>query len=310
MTKVAVVGAGHIGKEHARVVAGAPGCVLHTVVDTNVERAREVAERHGARWSAEAREVIGQVDAAVVAVPTESHLSTGRALLESGIDCLMEKPIAGTLSEADILIEAAERSGRVLQVGHLERFNPAVTAALHLVREPRFIEIHRLGTFVKRSLDIDVVTDLMIHDIDIVLSMVRAMPREVRAVGVPILSRRIDICNARLEFDHCVANVTASRVSKDKIRKVRVFQPDAYISLDYQAQAGEVYRLVRQEQGPTISLSPLEVARDEPLKVQFSAFLDSIATRRVETCTAIEARRALDVALQIVERARDRLRME
>lgn len=301
--RVAVVGVGHIGKEHARVVANTPGCELFAVVDKRRERAQEISERYRTRCFIDAVDLIDKVDAAVIAVPTASHLAVASVLLENGIDCLIEKPIAATLADADALVECAARNDRVIQVGHVERFNPALQAALPLVKQPRFIEIHRLGSFVARSLDIDVVLDLMIHDIDVVLALVGRMPTEIRAVGVPVLTRRIDICNVRMEFGSCVANVTASRVYRDKVRKVRIFQPDAYISLDYGSQTGEVYSLSRDEGLPQVTSSTLTVVHEEPLKLQLLEFLQSVARRKALACSGEEARRALQVALDIVQRA-------
>lgn len=301
--KVAVVGVGHIGKEHARVVAHTSGCELHAVVDQRRDRAQEVAERHRSRCFFDVREIAGKVDAAVIAVPTEAHLPVAKRLLEAGVDCLVEKPIAGSLADADALIETAARSSRILQVGHVERFNPALQAALPLIRDPRFIEVHRLGSFVPRSLDIDVVLDLMIHDIDVVLALAGSMPTEVRAVGVPVLTRKIDICNVRLVLGKCVANLTASRVYRDKVRKVRIFQPDAYISLDYRAQSGDVYRLSKAEGLPQVTASALSVVHEEPFKLQLQAFLTAVSKRKVAACSGEEARHALQVALDIVQRA-------
>ncbi len=305
--KIAVIGVGSIGKEHARVAAETAGCELYGVVDTSSDRAQAVAEKNHTKYFSDLEMILGKVDAAVIAVPTDRHRQVTTRLLEAGIDCLLEKPIAGTLSDADSLIETAAKHGRLLQIGHLERFNPALQAAQRIINQPRFIEIHRLGSFVPRSLDIDVVLDLMIHDIDIVLTLVGEMPMDVRAVGVPILTKRIDICNARMEFSKCVANVTASRVYRDKVRKVRIFQNDAYISLDYKAQAGEVYRLVHGKELPGISAGRLEVVREEPLKLQLRAFLEAVSIRRVTSCTAEQARRALQIALEIVERAQKSL---
>jgi len=307
MIKVGVIGVGHIGKEHARVVAGTPGCELYGVIDANAERAQTIAAKHGTKALGGVDDLLGTIDAAVIASSTESHRSIGCRLLEAGIDCLVEKPIAGSIADADAMIESAAKHGRVLQIGHLERFNPALQKAMPLIKEPRFIEIHRLGSFVRRSLDIDVVRDLMIHDIDIVLALTGEMPTDVRAVGVPILTRSIDVCNARMEFSKCVANVTASRAYRDKVRKVRIFQPDAYISLDYQAQSGEVYRLVPGGGEPSVSMTALEVAREEPLKIQFRAFLDAIASRTVASCSGEQGRNALRVALQVIESAASRL---
>ncbi|MES1258312.1 MAG: Gfo/Idh/MocA family oxidoreductase, partial [Acidobacteriota bacterium] len=238
--RVAVVGTGAFGKNHARVVSESSRAELTHVVDTNLRRAREFA--HGAAVTADYRDLVGRVDAAIIAVPTLAHAEVGCALLEAGIDVLIEKPIASTLREADQLVEAAERHGRILQVGHLERFNPAVVALEKLATLPLFFEVHRMSVFTLRSLDVDVVLDLMIHDLDIVLGFARGELKEIRAAGISVLSPKVDIANVRLEFtDGCIANLTASRVSTDKVRKLRLFQPQQYISVDYAKQAAAVF---------------------------------------------------------------------
>src|SRR6185436_12959631 len=228
--KTAVIGVGHLGKHHARLYAELPGVELVGVVDLQPARAAEIAQSHGTQTFADYRELFGKVDAVSLAVPTTDHARIGADLLEHGIDILVEKPIASTLDEARLLIDTAARQGRILQTGHVERFNPVVTAAIEVATTPQFFEIHRLAVFTPRSLDIDVVLDLMIHDLDIVLRLVKSPVAEVRAVGIPVLSRKADIANARVEFENgCVANLTASRVSFEKTRKLRFFQPHDYI---------------------------------------------------------------------------------
>ena len=242
--RVAVIGAGSFGRHHLRILGKSPNAQLAGVVDLNHDRAAAVALDYGCPVYASPEELAGKVDAAVVAVPTSAHADVGCALLESGIDILVEKPIASDLASARRLVDTAARHGRILQVGHLERFNPAVAALKKIVTMPLFFEIHRLSLFSPRSLDVDVVLDLMIHDLDLVLDLAGTMPEEIRAAGISILSDKVDIANVRLAFPGgCVANLTASRVSTERVRKMRLFQPHQYISLDYQkARRGGLYR--------------------------------------------------------------------
>jgi predicted dehydrogenase len=301
---VAVVGVGHLGRHHARLLATLPGVTLTAVVDMIPERAIAAAEPAGARALNDFREVIDDVDAVTIAVPTEQHRDVALPFLERGIAVLVEKPIARSLVEAEELLTAARASGAILGVGHTERYNPAVAAVLPLVTRPRFIEVHRLGAFPDRSLDIDVVFDLMIHDLDVILSMVKSEVAAVEAVGVPVLTSRHDIANARLRFaDGCIANVTASRISRERVRKIRFFQPDAYISIDYAAQEVEGYRLVRRDgQRPDIQGGQLPVAREEPLKRELEDFVAAVRDRRSPLVTAEDGVRALRLAQTIAER--------
>jgi len=241
-------------------------------------------------------ELGGNVDAAVVATPTVSHADVACALLSQGIDVLVEKPIAFDVASAQRIVDASE--GRIVQVGHLERFNAAVLALRKMVTTPLFFEIHRMSQFSARSLDVDVVLDLMIHDIDLVLDMVRAEPDEIRAAGISILSKKVDIANVRLAFPSgCVANITASRVSTERVRKMRLFQPSQYVSIDYTRQDGAVFTVGSEQQ---ISFQTLHVSKVEPLKAQFDAFLDSVQTRHAPACGAGEGMRALEVACGIL----------
>ncbi len=302
--RVAVIGVGHLGRHHARIFATLDGARLAAVCDINRERAETVAVPLGARPVYDARELIGEVDAVSVAVPTESHAGVAVPFLERGVPVLIEKPLARSLEEADRLIDAADASGAVLAVGHTERFNPAVAVARAHVRAPRFIEVHRLGTFPERSLDIDVVFDLMIHDLDVVLSLVNSPVTSVEAVGVPVLTDRVDIANARLRFENgCIANITASRISRDRTRKIRFFQPDAYLSIDYAAQEVEMYRLVRGDASrPVIEGGKLDVAREEPLKRELADFVAAVRERREPHVSGRDGRRALALAERIAER--------
>jgi predicted dehydrogenase len=288
MTRVAVVGVGHLGKHHARIYKELADVELVATVDLAPDRGT----------LADYKELYGKVDAVSLAVPTIEHARVGRDLLEHGIDVLVEKPIASTLGEARALIEAAAAHHRILQVGHVERFNPVITAATEVATTPQFFEIHRLAAFSPRSLDIDVVLDLMIHDIDIVLSLVKSTVSEVRAVGIPVLSERADIANARIEFKNgCVANFTASRVSFERIRKLRFFQPHDYISVDYAMQKGSMVSL-RMGRVLERKLEPLE---GEPLRFELESFLDCVRNRRTPRVSGLDGLRALELALAINE---------
>lgn len=294
--RVGVVGAGQFGRNHVRVAAQSPRAELAAVVDLDPQRAAEA----GTLALSDYRDLPGKVDAAIVSAPTSVHAEIGCALLEAGIDVLMEKPIAPDLASADRLIAAAAANGRVLQIGHLERFNPAVLALEKLAGIPLFFEVHRLSVFSPRSLDVDVVLDLMIHDLDIVLSLARADLEETRAAGISILSSHIDIANVRLQFrDGCVANLTASRVSTERVRKLRLFQPQQYISLDYAKQ--ELVRFSVGE-GRQISFEQPAVEKGEPLSLQFEAFMDSVVSRRPPKLDGPAARRTLEVALSILDK--------
>ena len=307
--RVAVIGVGHLGKHHARILASLPGVELVAVVDTNQARAAEIAAANGTRAVFDSRELLGQVDAVTIAVPTELHRDIALPFLEAGVPVLVEKPIARSLEEADQLIEAAADAGVVLAVGHTERFNPALAAARPLITDPRFIEVHRLGTFPERSLDIDVVFDLMIHDLDVVLSLVDSDVESLEAVGVPVITNRVDIANARLRFANgCIVNLTASRISRDRVRKIRFFQPSAYVSIDYATRKVEVYRLVKGSgpvscdgaQGrPSIEGGEIEGANEEPLKRELADFVDAITSRRAPRVTGEAGRRALSLAQAI-----------
>ncbi len=302
--RVAVIGVGHLGRHHARILSALDNVQLLAVVDTVAERAAAAADATGARPLNDFREVLDLVDAVVVAVPTGLHREVAMPFVERGTGVLIEKPIARSTEEADELLTAAQRSGAILAVGHTERYNPAVAAVLPLVTRPRFIEVHRLGSFPDRSLDIDVVFDLMIHDLDIILSMVKADVAAIEAVGVPVLTQRFDIANARLRFaDGCIANVTASRISRERVRKIRFFQPDAYISIDYAAQEVEGYRLVRRDgQRPDIQGGQMPVTREEPLKRELEDFVAAVRGKRRPQVTAEDGRRALALAQAIADK--------
>ena len=302
--RVAVVGVGHLGKHHARIFASMPGVALVAVVDTNQARAEEIAAANQTRALMRSTSLLDKVDAVSVAVPTEQHLAVALPFLEAGVPVLVEKPMARSLEEADQMIAAAAKSGAVLAVGQTERFNPAVEAARPMLTDPRFIEVHRLGTFPERSLDIDVVFDLMIHDLDVVLSLVRSEVESIEAVGVPVLTGRVDIANARIRFANgCIANLTASRISRDRVRKIRFFQPATYLSIDYAAQKVEMYRLVKGEgPKPSIEGGDVPVVNEEPLKRELADFLDAVTSKRAPMVDGAQGRRALALATEITRR--------
>jgi len=309
---VAVVGVGAFGRNHVRVYReleqrGHP-VRLAAVVDTDLAQARSVAEQYSAAaFNSVEQMLAGEVaiQAASVAAPTIFHLKTARALMDAGIDVLIEKPVAATVSEAEELIRVAEANRRVAQVGHVERFNPAVAATMPLISRPMFFEVHRLSVFTPRSLDVDVVLDLMIHDLDIVLSFVDSPVKQIRAVGLPILSRKVDIANVRVEFESgCVANFTASRVSTERVRKLRFFQPQQYISIDYGRQDVLVFSVGEETGGvpstnPQIRMAKPEIFPQEPLRAELQSFLEAVQTRSKPLVSLDDGRRALALALNI-----------
>ncbi|HEV3196251.1 MAG TPA: Gfo/Idh/MocA family oxidoreductase [Bryobacteraceae bacterium] len=301
--RLAVVGAGQFGRNHCRVIHESERADLSAVVDIDPASAAEVAAQYGVLPLTSLREHTGRVDAAVVAVPTTSHEEVGVALLEAGIDVLVEKPIAPDLPAATRLIEAADRHGRILQVGHLERFNPAVLELERRVTLPLFFEIHRLNLFSPRSLDVDVVLDLMIHDVDIVLAFTGAEPQEIRAAGISVLSEKVDIANVRFQFlNGCVANLTASRVSTERVRKLRLFQPHQYLSVDYERKDLAIFTV---SEGRQIGFEKPAIAKDEPLKLQLEGFLECVEKRTSPKCSGAGARLTLRVALSILDKIKE-----
>ncbi len=302
--RVAVVGVGHLGRHHARILAATPEVELIGVADINAARAAEIAAAHHSTPFSDWRMLLDRVDAVTIAAPTDAHVEIAEAFLDRRVHVLVEKPMTPTTGEADRMLALARDRGVHLAVGHTERFNPAVAAIKPMVREPRFIEVHRLGTFPERSLDIDVVFDLMIHDLDLVLDIVGGEVTDIEAVGVPVLTPRVDIANVRLRFaGGCICNLTASRISRDRVRKIRFFQRDAYLSIDYAAQDAEVWRLVARDNGmPGIEGGKLDVAREEPLKRELDDFLDAIRTGRPPLVTGEQGRAALALAERVVER--------
>jgi predicted dehydrogenase len=303
MMRVGVIGVGHLGQHHARIFDAMEGVTLVGVADTNRPRAEDVAAKYRTAPFSDARALLDQVDAVSIAVPTISHLEVALPFLEQRKAVLVEKPLAASVEEADCMIASAERHGALLAAGHTERFNPAVEAARPLIDNPRFIEVHRLGTFPERSLDIDVIFDLMIHDLDLLLALVRSEVVSVEAVGVNVLTPRTDIANARLRFaSGCIANLTASRISRERVRKIRFFQHNTYVSIDYAAREAEVYRVVPQDGRPVIQGGKLPVADDEPLRRELTDFVGAARTSGKPGVTGREGRDALALAALVAQR--------
>ena len=298
--RIAVIGAGSFGRNHLRVIQQSEHAELAGVFDLDPAKADAAAATHQCPKFADLEALAGKAEAAVVATPTVSHSPIGCKLMEMGLDVMVEKPIADTVEAAGKLVETAARTGRILQVGHLERFNPAVIALTKALSTPLFFEIHRMSEFSPRSLDVDVVLDLMIHDLDIVLSLTKQAPEEIRAAGIRILSEKVDIANVRLQFPSgCVANITASRVSTERIRKLRLFQPHEYISLDYSRQEAVRFRV---KPPMAIDFAPLVSVKDEPLKLELENFFQSVVTRQPPVVTGEQGLAALEVAQAILER--------
>lgn len=294
--RVGVAGVGHIGINHARIYAELPDCELTAIYDANAKNAAAAAKKYRTRVAASLEEFAGLVDAASVATPTISHFEIGSFLMERGRHLLIEKPIAENSERAHALAALAETHGCILQVGHVERFNPALHALEAKLKNPRFLEVTRLSPYPERSTDIGVVLDLMIHDLEIILHLVRSPVERVDPVGIAVLSKGEDIANVRLKFENgCVANVTASRISTERVRKIRVFQEDAYLSLDYQNQEGQMYRLIQGK----ISRDKVEIIRGEPLKNELAAFVECARAGRQPKVSGREAAAALDLALRI-----------
>jgi predicted dehydrogenase len=299
--RVAVVGTGEFGRNHARVYREIPGAELAGVYDKHAERAAQVAAEFQTRVLASLEELRRSAEAVSVAVPTADHSAIGCQLMEMGLDVLVEKPMAANLPEADALLHAAKKLGRILQVGHVERFNPAVLAVEPILNHPLFFEVHRLGVFTARSLDVDVIYDLMIHDLDILLTLVKEPVTEVKAVGIPVLTDKVDIAHARLEFaGGAVANVTASRVSTERVRKMRFFQQHEYISLDYARR--DALRVAVKTPGakPEFAFEKLPAQAVEPLRAELEAFVEAVRTRREPSTSGSSGRAALELAERVM----------
>jgi len=303
--RVAVVGVGYLGRYHAEKYQKIPEAHLVGVVDIDRDRAETIALRAGTRPFGNHREILGQVDAVSIAVPTPQHFRIAMDFLQEGVDVLIEKPITSTLEEADTLIEAARTRGRFIQVGHLERFNPAVRALDGAVWNPLFIESHRLSRYKPRGTDVSVVLDLMIHDIDIILNFVKNRVKEIRAAGMSVVTPHVDIANARLEFENgCVANVTASRISLKDERKLRLFQRDKYISIDFARQEITVIDKSEEEKAgliPGMRVQELDFPREDALEAELKAFTASVLHRTPPQVNGETGREALEVALQVMD---------
>jgi predicted dehydrogenase len=300
--RAGVIGVGHLGQHHARIYASLPGAQLIGVVDQSIERAQVVAERHGARVFRTADELLPHVDVVSIAVPTSGHYAVAQACLNGGKHVLVEKPIATTLGEAQELVQLAKQRGCCLQVGHSERFNPIMSLMRPFIGQPVFIECHRLSSFSERGTDVDVVLDLMIHDLDLVLSLNPGLVEEVRAAGVAVLSSSIDIANARIQFQSgCVANLTSSRVSTNKMRRLRLFQRENYLSIDFQTRQGMICRRsVKAGEQPTVEVEQLQGGDEEPLKLQLESFLHAVGTGTRPVVSGEDGAAAVGIAHQVL----------
>ena len=305
--RMLVVGAGHMGRLHAaktaQLEAAGKAVVLAGVADVDFERAHGVASEHGVPAAKDFRELLDSCDAAVVAVPTVEHFAVVEGLLAAGRDVLVEKPIAATLEQAESLLAQAQAGGQVLQVGHLEWFNAALRAIAPTIHRPRFVEAHRMGPFPGRATDVDIVRDLMIHDIDIIQRLVGEEPESLEAIGVPVISGEVDIANARLRFPGgCIANFTASRVSPSPMRKIRFFQAEGYFSIDFLERSAVIFRRLQSDDGqPRIDVQPIQFDRDDALVAQLEDFLGSVRSRKLDADSAASGLRALRTALRVVE---------
>jgi len=294
--RIAVVGVGNLGRHHARIYSELPGVELAGVVDIDEKSGRKIAAKFGTNAYTRLSDLPGGIDGISVVVPTEAHRPIAMEALDRGSHVLLEKPIALNVAEANEIIERARRNGLVLQVGHVERFNPAITALRKILTRIGFIEVHRLAPYKPHGTEVGVVLDLMIHDIDIILNIVQSPIADIQAVGIPVLSSSEDIANARIRFENgCIANVTASRISFEKVRKIRIFQSNAYISLDYQNQDGMIYR----REGERIIREKMPLEKDEPLKLEIKSFLECIRASRQPLVPGEHGRHALRVASEI-----------
>ena len=309
--RAAVIGAGRLGALHAKKYAALQGVELRYVVDIDPERARQVADSAGAEPLDNYCDLVGKVDLVSVASPGVTHHPIAGKLMESAIDVLLEKPMAATLEQANELAEVARQTGRILQIGHLERFNPAVVRLRSILRSPRFIECHRLAPFTERGTDVDVVLDLMVHDLDLVMSVTSAAPLSVEAVGVAVLTDSIDVANARIRFaDGLIANLNTSRVAPRRERKIRFFQPDAYISVDYEARRIQIYRKSPPPSGstyPVISAEQMDLGDGDPLMDEIAAFVESVRTRSAPAVGAADGLRVMDLSERVQAAIRQEL---
>lgn len=296
--RVGIIGVGYLGMQHARILSYLEEADLKGVADINFRKAVEIGNRHGVQYFQDYEKMLDEIDAAIVATPTSEHFAISMKLLKQGKSVLVEKPITETVEQGEELVAMAKKNGLILQVGHLERFNPAVEAAENMISEPKFIEVQRLGSFSARSLDIDVVLDLMIHDLDIILALIRDEVSVIKSSGIHVLSEKIDIANARLEFKSgCVANLTASRVHQGKVRKLRIFEPTSYYSIDYIDQEVKVFPL----NGRRTDIKTLKIKKEEPLKKELKNFFRCIREKKERKVSGEEGLRALKLAYKVLE---------
>ncbi len=296
--KVGIIGVGYLGMQHARILSYLEEAELKGVADINFRKAVEIGNRHGVQYYQNYENMLDEIDAAIVATPTSEHFSISMKLLKEGKSVLVEKPITETIDQGEELVTMASKNGLVLQTGHLERFNPAVEAIENLIKEPKFIEVQRLGSFSARSLDIDVVLDLMIHDLDIILALIRDDVKAIKSSGIHVLSEKIDIANARLEFKSgCIATLTASRVHQGKVRKLRIFEPTSYYSIDYIDQEVKVFAL----DGSQTDIKTLKIKKEEPLKKELENFFMCVRDKKTSKVSGEEGLRALKLAYRVLE---------
>jgi predicted dehydrogenase len=296
--RVGIIGVGYLGMQHARILSYLEEAELKGVVDINSRKAMEIGNRHRVPYCQDYQKILDEIDAAIVATPTSEHFSISMKLLEAGKSVLVEKPITKTVEQGEELVNMASKNGLILQVGHLERFNPAVEATENMISEPKFIEVQRLGSFSARSLDIDVVLDLMIHDLDIIMALVKDEISVIKSSGIHVLSEKIDIANARLEFKSgCVATLTASRVHQGKVRKLRIFEPTSYYSIDYIDQEVKIFPL----NGRRTDIKSLKITKEEPLKKELKNFFKCIRQKKTKKVSGEEGLRALKLAYKVLE---------
>ncbi len=298
--RVGIIGVGYLGTQHARILSYLEEADLKGVADIDFKKAMQIGNRHGVQYYENFEEMLDEIDAGIVATPTSEHFSVSMELLNKGKSVLVEKPITETIEQAEQLVSYAKKNGMLLQVGHLERFNPAVEAIENMITEPRFIEVQRLGSFSARSLDIDVVLDLMIHDLDIIMSLIKDEVKVIKSSGIHVLSDKIDIANARLEFGSgCVATLTASRVHQGKVRKLRIFEPTSYYSIDYIDQEVKAFPL----NGRQTDIKTLKIKKEEPLKKELQNFFQCIRDGKMRKVSGEEGLRALKLAFSVLEEA-------
>ena len=296
--KVGIIGVGYLGMQHARIISYLEEAELKAVADMDFKRALQIGNRHGVNYYQNYEDMLDEIDVGIVATPTSEHFHISMNLLKHGKPVLVEKPITETIEQAEQLVDMAKTNGLVLQVGHLERFNPAVEAVENMISDPKFIEVQRLGSFSARSLDVDVVLDLMIHDLDIILALIKDEVKVIRSSGIHVLSEKIDIANARLEFrGGCVATLTASRVHQGKVRKLRIFEPTSYYSIDYIDQEVKIFPL----SGRQTDIQTLKIKKEEPLKKELENFLRCQAEGKGGKVSGEEALRALRLAYDVLK---------